>query len=346
MSERPGAVAIEALLAGVATRYEEACAVSTVQQHDMDLAGSVVRIEVCGAGMAATLAPYAHLPAPPAGSEPVLVVRVFAGGEAPVPTPWLDGSYAPGADLRFADERWSLVYARTGSELNVIDRATRVAHWWIRDAVAPSWQQAALPFRLVLSWWLADRGQQLVHAGGVGDEQGALLLAARGGSGKSTAVLSCMLHGMRVLGDDFCIVDPAAGTASSAYSSATVNPDTLARLPELAGAVRRRPAAADDKVVLALWPEHASSLLPRAPVQALVVPRVGDGPSTRFERCSPMEALSAIVPVSVLTVNGNGPPALARFARLARQVPAYRLDVGNDPAGICDAVQRLLQASR
>ena len=59
------------------------------------------------------------------------------------------------------------------------------------------------PFRVLLSVWLHDRGVQVVHAALVARGDRGVLLPGRGGAGKTTSALTCLLAGFRYLGDDY-----------------------------------------------------------------------------------------------------------------------------------------------
>jgi HprK-related kinase A len=69
-------------------------------------------------------------------------------------------------------------------------------------------------FEWGVNWFVAQRFQQylLLHAGVVADaDDRALILAAPPGSGKSTLTADLMLHGFRLLSDEFGVLDPSSG---------------------------------------------------------------------------------------------------------------------------------------
>src|SRR5690606_23216096 len=104
-------------------------------------------------------------------------------------------------------------------------------------AIVPRWFDRA-PFRTILTWWAADQGLPLLHASAVADDSGAVAIAGASGAGKSTTALACLAAGLRIVGDDACLVrfDPEP-TIYSIYARAKLEPDALAKLPSLASLI-------------------------------------------------------------------------------------------------------------
>lgn len=65
-----------------------------------------------------------------------------------------------------------------------------------------------------LNWLIAHRSHAwlMLHAGVVARGDRALLMPAFSGVGKSTLTAALMCHGYRLLSDEFCPIDPVAGT--------------------------------------------------------------------------------------------------------------------------------------
>lgn len=64
-----------------------------------------------------------------------------------------------------------------------------------------------------LNWTIAHRAHawMILHAGVVARNDRALLIPAVSGAGKSTLTAGLMCNGYRLLSDEFCAIDPAAG---------------------------------------------------------------------------------------------------------------------------------------
>jgi hypothetical protein len=101
------------------------------------------------------------------------------------------------------------VYEPPFAGLSLLHTERSEGVYWHPDAHAVHVSERAGPFRTILGWWLGARGYALIHGAAVGTDDGAVLIASRGGAGKSTTALACVLNGLLYLGDDFCFVDAA-----------------------------------------------------------------------------------------------------------------------------------------
>ena len=126
----------------------------------------------------------------------------------------------------------------------------------------PAWEPSA-PFRNLFHWALGDSGLAFAHAAAVGTAAGGILLAGRGGAGKSTTAMACVHAGWRYVADDYCVLDVSGHPSThTLYGSAKISPWALARLPELAhGEMRQRD---DGKMVLNLAVSRPAQLVPRS----------------------------------------------------------------------------------
>ena len=87
----------------------------------------------------------------------------------------------------------------------------------------PYWETAA-PFRILFHWWSQSFGGQISHAAAVGRDGKGVLLAGRGGSGKSTTAICCVDAGMEYVGDDYVLLTRTpTPTAHSLYNSAKIH---------------------------------------------------------------------------------------------------------------------------
>ena len=90
--------------------------------------------------------------------------------------------------------------------LSMLDKDRDLGFYWLHQACPlPPYERAA-PLRAIFHWWFQDRGFHVLHAGAAGTDGGAVLLAGKGGAGKSTAALACLGAGLSYLGDDHCLV--------------------------------------------------------------------------------------------------------------------------------------------
>ena len=273
-------------------------------------------------------------------SLPLLAQAFFEGISANC-WKWLD----PRFELRgFNDERFRCVY-RLGPTniLSFLDLETSTALYWMQKASDLPYWEVGSPLQTILNWWSAEHGLQYVHAAGVGSAEGGLLLTGPGGSGKSTTALACLEAGMGYLGDDYCMVSDQE--VFSLYATAKlVGEADLLRFPSLRNWVENEDRAPEDKILLNLARHRSSSLLLRAPLKAVVLPRVhGPGPS-RLRQVRGAEALLALAPTTLFQLAGSQQLGMSRMKELLRKAPCYVLELGPDIPQIAPLLQGLLDS--
>lgn len=311
--------------------------------------GRPVRLRLSGDRLAALLPrAIAHLRVPdplPAADE--LRIELWDEAETGVGCAgccrWSDVE-AMGRTSASPDGRYLLV--RRALTRTVVDRVAQHIVGWVADARLLTQYEVGRPLQSELLLWHRDRGFQAVHAGLVARGDDGLLLGGPGGSGKSTAALTCMLAGMAYLADDYVAIDESdeAVTGHSVYCSTHVEPAHLERFPALRPHAIPGRLAREDKslVVLADLPDGVFARSAR--VRALAFPRVVDADTTRYRPISRTQALVRLAPSSLLLLpypDAMG-PGFENMATLVRRLPVYWLELGRDLDSIPRAVSALL----
>jgi len=237
------------------------------------------------------------------------------------PPPW--GHHSPytrrGDVPVFQDPRYRCAYNCASFVLCLYDRQERLGVYWTRDARAlPGWEQTA-PMRTLLHWHGLEEGMQMTH-GAVVD---GLLLAGKGGSGKSTTALACLEAGMPFLGDDYSFVQlEPQPKACGIFVNARIFANSLPWLPVLSR-VEGQPS--DDKIAINI----DSRRQPEMALKALILPRLAPGPS--LEPATFEEALKAVALPTMAQLPGAGPETYTLLSKLCQSLPSYRLNL-NRPA--------------
>jgi len=231
--------------------------------------------------------------------------------------------------------------------LNLVDAANGKAFFLKRDSSPLPYWEAGSPFRAILHSWLSGFGLQFVHGGAVGENGRGVLLAGRGGSGKSTTTLLCLNAGMDYAGDDYCAVDCNAPIyLHSLYNTAKLLPRDLDRFPELRQRIWNPQSLVENSLDKAtffladLAPERMSSGFA---LRALLVPRVSAERDSYLTPCGPATAMTAIVPSTVAQLPNSVQADMDRMAYLASNLPAYILHLGSDLAQIPEVVRSALR---
>jgi hypothetical protein len=295
-------------------------------------------------------APLAAEPAP-AGRLVVQIWDSHSSGVAMPPCPWdWQQVRARGEVTGFEDEPSPLhlaAFADSGL-LNMYDPRQETALYWLPDARSLPFHERAAPLRNILAWWLQRHGAALAHAAAVGPPGAGecVLLAGKGGSGKSTAALACLSRGWRYLSDDYCLLEThPQPVAASLYNSAKLRPEHLRRYAGGLGLPPLETLPADEKVLLYLQRHNPAQIAHSLPVRALLLPRLVDGGRTRLLPAAPAEALRALAPSSIFQLPGAGPQQFQVFSRLVGQLPCYWLEMARaeDLAALAQIPAAILQ---
>lgn len=340
-------------LARIRASYEQAAGRLPTYTLDVALGSSAARMVFAGAAVFERFAPaFAHLTrGADAGALPrdgltVLLWDSASSGILPPRPPWDAGQFLARGEISHSfDEHLRLSFRIDSGVLSLYDARTRTAICWVRDPAAmPPWEEAA-PLRPILAWWAEHTGRQLAHGAAVGTAAGAVLLAARGGSGKSTTALACLEAGMLYLGDDYVMLEPGSPpSAASLYATAKLIPANLDdRLPSLRAWVTGRHDVEQDKVTLSLYGPFREQIVPALPLRAIIVPSVAPDGRLALTPATGGDALTAIAPTTLFQLPNAGGQALKQMAALVAGVPRYRLALDRDLSVNVQAIQDLIR---
>lgn len=335
----------------------EAAAASVGEQsvHSFKLAGACVRLRFAGRPLAESMTrAFAHLEVPNELSAD-LTISVWESAASGAPRPVLapDPGHAeprpeptnPGPSYSLAGDGFHALFQPTPDLLSVLSQEDGCAWFWIGDSARlPHWD-AATPFRHLLSWWLAGRGIQQVHAGAVGTVAGGLLLVGKGGSGKSTACLSVLGHrALRYAGDDYVAVSIGPKpSVHSLYCSGKLDPDNVARLPRVEPIIANADRLDREKAVVYVHDSVPGAVVAGFPLRAILIPRIAGRVDSEISPASPAAAVKALAPSTMLQLHPPPVEALRRIRQVAALVPTFVLELGADVAAIPDTLQELLE---
>ncbi len=228
--------------------------------------------------------------------------------------------------------------------LSVLDRQQNLACYWIEDAQnIPYWEKGS-PLQTILNWWTTDHQHQYVHAGAVGTPMGGVLLAGKGGSGKSSTALACINSPLLYASDDYCLVSTTPQPyVYSLYNTAKLKGQSdLERFPNLAPLVNNVDRMGLEKAMLFLHQHHPAKITRGFPIKAVLIPQVTGKPDTHLRPTTAGNALRALAPSTIFQLAGSGQVALQLMSNLVRQVPCYVLELGTDMAQIPNVILQLL----
>lgn len=253
-----------------------------------------------------------------------------------IPPCWSVDDYHTRGEVRFFAD--GVIFAGINPEgviLSMFDAATSTAMLWARDWRAIPHHVRADPLLFILHWWLRRHGRHIIHGGAVGSTRGAVLLAGRGGSGKSNTALGSLTAGLHYLSDDYCAVglEPEP-RVYSVFGTGKTHAADLSRLPHLAAHVSNRDSLPQEKALYFIHEAFADRILRQAPIAAIVLPHLLPGGLTRLRPASPAAALMALAPSTIFQLAHAGADVTTTLGALVRRVPCLHLDIrpGDDHA--------------
>lgn len=306
-----------------------------------DLAGQRLRVTAPDEALLAATEDVLALCRTTAPGPDGFTITLRYGEPAAVPdgAPLLwDGPLPEGRHGRIADDGDGLYLCAPGLSGLVIDRQARRAE--VTSVPGKAVYAGATPAMLAIESALATSGQTLLHAACLltPDGEGAILLLAPSGTGKTTTALALAAQGWALMTDDTAVLLQRGG-APAAWGlprPLTVHRDTAALMPWLEPALGRWNSEDEQPVALSALPSPAlvAGRHPRPVRATILLARRGDGPA----RIAPLALSEALVRLSTDNVGlsevGLTVEARKRFAILGDLVtgaPVLELDVGTSP---------------
>jgi hypothetical protein len=309
--------------------------------------GELLHLRFASPALLPRLAPaLAHLAVapPPPGERASLTLHIAdsaSTGVARPALPWTECDYGALGFVRASEAgRVRATYLADSDALHLFDAATGEAFYWVTDArELPAFVRAA-PAATIFHWWAASRGRVMTHAAAVGTDAGGVLLAGRGGSGKSTTAFACLNSELGYASDDYCLVTAGPEPyAHSLFSAAKADARSRQLLSGVA-AVESPDDHFGEKAIYFLHARCPQKITRGFPVKAVLLPHVGGGAEAALRPASSAEALRALAPSTIFQLPGANPRALPLLAELARRVPCFHLELGSDVS----AAPRLIAA--
>lgn len=310
------------------------------------IGGQIIRLRFAGPALVPQLTPaLAHL-ATIESEAPSLTICIWDNTSTATPRPQLPpfGAMPRGDIPGYNDGR---IHTHIGAGLfSVLDAARGLAVYCCRDAAQLPLYERGAPLRSIFHWWFRRSKLQLVHAGAVGNASGGVLLAGKGGSGKSTICLACLNSDLLYVSDDYSLIalDPAP-YAHTLYNTAKLRVDNLHRVPHLQDKIYNADRLQTEKALFFLHEDFPQKIIAGLPIRAILLPRVTGLVDTTVTPASARESLSALLLSTMHQLAGADEKTVTMINRLANALPSFTLELGSDleqvPARISHLLQRL-----
>jgi hypothetical protein len=330
--------------------------VGGTSDYDYLLGGCSIRLRFASPALASKITPaLAHRTAPPA--SPALTVYLWDSNSTRTEPPlrmnnlvsslrsrW-SGTLRTRRELEgYCDQRFRSAFHLGPDILSVLDTERNLAVYWVQDAARLPYYEQGAPLQTILSWWMSEHARLYIHAGAVGTAEGGVLLAGKGGSGKSTTALACLGTPLRYASDDYALVTlQPKPYVHSLYNTAKMKGrEDLERFPHLASHAHNLERLGEEKLMVFLQAHYAKELIAGFPIKGVMVPRVTGKLETTVQPMTPGAALTALAPSTLFQLSGSPQNALRSMAALVRQVPCYELALGTDIKPIAQVLMSVM----
>jgi hypothetical protein len=221
----------------------------------------------------------------------------------------------------------------------LLDRTQGHAVRWLADPEELPYGEQVSPLSLAVRWWASiDARGALVHAGGIADDDGAVLLGGNSGAGKSTSTMACAHGDLVVLGDDQVIIEigEQGPVAHPVYRLAKLTPDSLDLLPHL-----REHVLAEGRYGKSLIDLSLDDVAPR-PVRAVCLVSQDPTAATHLAPIARADVLKAIGISTMFQLSVAKQHTWTVTSALVRSSPCHHLVVGR-PGEVPEVLHALLR---
>ena len=181
---------------------------------------------------------------------------------------------------------------------------------------------------VLFGWWARQNQMMLLHSACVGVNGKGVMISARGGGGKSTLSVSCLLGGFDFVADDYILVNREGPLrAMPLYRTVGLNPDMESKLKPGLPVVR----VYDERGGKMLLDASRFDFAKELPVHAILCPKIGGGD----EPCiRPTDRGSVLAKIIDSTASQLGvfrdPEQYRQMAQRLLTIPVYEISLCRD----------------
>jgi hypothetical protein len=315
---------------------------------DIKVANLVIRLRFAGDAMLSYIFPaFKHISVSDESLIPDYTINIWDSLSSKVDFPKIP---CPIEDIEirgelkgFNSDEFESCYSAQSQMLSTMYHPSKVGNVCLTGDVKIPAFEVASPLRAIMHWILRKNNMVLLHAASIGTSMGSVLIAGRGGAGKSSTAFRCLIAGMNYFGDDICGLSVQKGepTINSLYCSGKVLNSEYLKFPELIRYMFKHNEADYNKEVYLL-----NDLISKSPLNhsltAIIIPYQNNSLSIGFEKISFAKALSIICSSSKFLLPAAGDEILRLFSTVIKIIPCYQFNLGNNPKKIPEKITKLI----
>lgn len=178
--------------------------------------------------------------------------------------------------------------------------------------------------------WARANDKLLFHAASVGTGGKGVLIAGRGGSGKSTFAVSCLAEGLDFVSDDYTLITASGPLqAMPLYTIVALREDMYEKFPQLG-----KPLLEEDGSFRGGKPQFQvprERFSPALDIQAIIMPKIAGDAEPSIAPVPPGKVMTRLIHSTITQIESRRDTALVlQMARRLSALPIYEMGMSTD----------------
>ncbi len=178
--------------------------------------------------------------------------------------------------------------------------------------------------------WARSNDKLLLHAAAVGTRGKGVLVAGRGGSGKSTFAVSCLAEGLDFVSDDYALITASGPLrAMPLYSVVALRPDMYEKMKHIGEPLLEADGSyRGGKPQFQVAKERFSESLE---IGALIMPRIDGNEEPSIRPVSPSKIMTQLIHSTITQIESRKDTELImKMAMRLSKLPIYEMSMSTD----------------
>lgn len=180
--------------------------------------------------------------------------------------------------------------------------------------------------------WARSNDMLLFHAAAVGTGGKGVLIAGRGGSGKSTFAISCLAEGLDFVSDDYTLITASGPLrAMPLYTIVALREDMYQRFPQLGQPILEEDGSfRGGKPQFQVPPDRFS---PSLDIRAIILPKIGGDTEPSIAPIPPGKVMTPLIHSTITQIESRRDTAMIHLmAQRLSALPIYEMCMSSDLA--------------
>jgi len=227
--------------------------------------------------------------------------------------------------------------------MQLLDIESATAYYWVSNPSTIPYYERGSPFRAIFQWWMENKGIHILHAAGLGIGDDGILIAGKGGIGKSTTTLTALQSGFSYLGDDNCLVSlNPEPTIHSMYNTVKLNWNNVKNFTDLHEPLENESEVQLEKALFFVEQFKSECLVESLPLRAILTPAIVARKESGITKAKPMDMLKMLAPSTIFQSPSSGSLVLPFLSKLVQKIPVYKLELGSSKTHLIETLRQFV----